>query len=309
MAKLRRFGGTPVAEGVRLEVGKYTVFAVRNADKDISVRMRREPRVLLRTLMRIPLLRGAVRMLRDIHRFFDGLSESSELEPQQVVRGTGLERSIAKLLGVHPQRIVAWIDAILLLLIAAVCMYAAPLGAEAFLLNYLDLTRAAVNGIVCAVRIFGFLLAIGFGCHLRIFRRMLMYRCAINRATNCYERHGALTLENAMEYPDCTRRSEAAFLICVMIVSMILFSWIRTDGVLLTLAARLAILLGVAAVLNEPFSALEAAELNWATRILRAPIDLIQHMTTLEPHPQVMEVALCAFRAALGEIDEEVTDN
>ena len=94
-----------------------------------------------------------------------------------------------------------------------------------------------------------------------------------------------------------------------MIVSMILFSWIRTDGVLLTLAARLAILLGVAAVLNEPFSALEAAELNWATRILRAPIDLIQHMTTLEPHPQVMEVALCAFRAALGEIDEEVTDN
>ena len=112
-----------------------------------------------------------------------------------------------------------------------------------------------------------------------------------------------------MEYPNCTRRSEAAFLICVMIVSMILFSWIRTDGVLLTLATRLAILLGVAAVLNEPFSALEAAELNWATRILRAPIDLIQHMTTLEPHPQVMEVALCAFRAALGEIDEEVTDN
>ena len=74
-------------------------------------------------------------------------------------------------------------------------------------------------------------------------------------------------------------------------------------------AWKLAILLGVAAVLNEPFSALEAAELNWATRILRAPIDLIQHMTTLEPHPQVMEVALCAFRAALGEIDEEVTDN
>ena len=309
MAKLRRFSGTPVAEGVRLEVGKYTVFAVRNADKDISVRMRREPRVLLRTLMRIPLLRGAVRMLRDIHRFFDGLSESSELDPQLVARGTGVERSVARLLGVHPQRIVAWIDAVLLLLIAAVCMFAAPLGAEALLLNHTVLTRAAVNGVVCAVRICGFLLAIGLGCHLRLFRRMLMYRCAINKATNCYECHGALTLENAMEYPRFARRSEPAFLICVMIVSMILFSWIRTDGVWVALAARLAILLGVASVLNEPFSALEGAELNWATRILRAPIDLIQHMTTLEPHPQIMEVALCAFRAALGEIDEEVTPN
>ena len=160
MAKLRRFGGTPVAEGVRLEVGKYTVFAVRNADKDISVRMRREPRVILRTLMRIPLLRGAVRMLRDIHRFFDGLSESSELQPQQVVRGTSFERKVAQLLGVHPQRVVAWIDALLLLLIAALCLFAAPLGAEAFLLKYAGLPRAAVNGIVCALRILGFLLAI-----------------------------------------------------------------------------------------------------------------------------------------------------
>lgn len=309
MAKLRRFGGTPVAEGVRLEVGKYTVFAVRNADKDISVRMRREPRVLLRTMMRIPLVRGAVRMLRDIHRFFDGLSESSELEPQQIVRGTIVERRIAQLFGVHPQRIVAWIDAIAMLLIAFVCMYAVPLGAEALLLDYAGLTRAAVNGVVCAARICGFLLAIGLSCHLRLFRRMLMYRCAINKATNCYECHGALTLENAMEYPRYARRSEPAFLTAVMVMSMVLFSLIRTDGILLTLAVRLAILLGVAAVLNEPFSALETAELNWATRILRAPIDLIQHMTTLEPHPQVMEVALCAFRAALGEIDEEVTDN
>ena len=309
MAKLRRFGGTPVAEGVRLEVGKYTVFAVRNADKDISVRMRREPRVLLRTLMRIPLVRGAVRMLRDVFRFFDGLSESSELEPQQVVRGTGFERSVARLLGVHPQRIVAWIDALLSLLIAFVCLYAAPLGAEDFLLNFAELSRAMVNGVVCAVRILSFLLGVGLCGHLRLFRRMLMYRCAINKATNCYECHGALTLENAMEYPRYARRSEPAFLICVMIVSMILFSCIRTDGIWIALGARLAILLGVAAILNEPFSALETAELNWATRILRAPIDLIQHMTTLEPHPQVMEVALCAFRAALGEIDEEVTDN
>ena len=309
MAKLRRFGGTPVAEGVRLEVGKYTVFAVRNANKDISVRMRREPRILMRTLMRIPLLRGAVRLLRDLYRFFDGLSESSELHPQRVVRGTAPERGIAKLLRVHVQSVVAWVDALLMLIIAALCLYAAPLGAEAFLQNATDLTRAGINATVCAVRILSFLAAVGVACRLRLLRRMLMYRCAINKATNCYECRDELTLENAMQYPGCARRSEPAFLICVMIVSMILFACIRTEGVLLTLAVRLGILLGVAAVLNEPFSALEAAELNWATRILRAPIDLIQHMTTLEPHPQVMEVALCAFRAALGEIDEEVTDN
>ncbi len=306
MAKLRRFGGTPVAEGVRLEVGKYTVFAVRNPDRDISVRMRREPRVALRALMRIPLLRGAVRLLRDVHRFFDGLSESSELDPQRVVRGTTAERGLARFLRIHPQTIVAWVDALLMVLIAALCMFAAPAGAEALLEGFTNLTRAGVNAAVCAVRICGFLLAIWGGGHLRLFRRLLMYRCAINKATNCYECRDELTLENAMQYPRYARRSEPAFLVGVLVVSIALFACIRTKGILLTAAVRLAVVLGVAAVLNEPFSALEDAELNWATRILRAPIDLIQHMTTLEPHPQIMEVALCAFRAALGEIDEEV---
>ena len=72
MAKLKRFGGTPVSEGVRLEVGKYTVFAVRNANRDISVRMRREPRKLLKMCMHVPFLRGITRLIRDIVRFLDG---------------------------------------------------------------------------------------------------------------------------------------------------------------------------------------------------------------------------------------------
>ena len=98
MAKLKRFSGTPVSEGVRIEVGKYTVFAVRNEDKDISVRIRREPRKALRTLMRIPLLRGITRLLRDIYRFFDGMNESAELHPQKAVQGGTFTRKTAKFL-------------------------------------------------------------------------------------------------------------------------------------------------------------------------------------------------------------------
>ena len=77
MAKLKRFGGTPVSEGVRLEVGKYTIFAVRNSARDISVRMRREPRKLLKVCMQVPFLRGATRLIRDIMRFLDGLGEAA----------------------------------------------------------------------------------------------------------------------------------------------------------------------------------------------------------------------------------------
>ena len=309
MAKRKHFGGTPVSEGVRLEVGKYTVFAVRKADKDIAVRMRREPREFLRIGMRIPFVRGIVRLFRDIIRFFDGLAESAELKPQRIVRGTAFERGVARLLHAHPQSIATLSSALLMLLISLMFLFAAPLGAEALLMAKFELSRPWVNGIVCALRICGFLMAIGLSGRLRVFNRLLMYRCAINKVTNCYECRDALTVENASRYPRYARRSEAAFLISVMLVSMILFSLVRMENVLLSIAVRIAILLGVAAVLNEPFSALEVAELNWATRILRTPIDLMQHMTTLEPHPQMMELTVCAFRAALGELDEDAQES
>ncbi len=306
MAKLRHFSGTPVSEGVRLEVGKYTIFAVRNAHKDISVRMRREPRVFLRTCMRIPFLRGMVRLIRDIVRFFDGLNESAELDPQHPVKGTKPERVIAGLLKIHPQTLVAWSSAILLLLLSVLCLYGAPEGAELFLRQNFSLTRTELNIVVCIVRILAVLTVIGCAGRLRVFRRLLMYKGAFNKVLNCYECRDEVTAQNALEYPLHTKRSEPAFLISVLILSLIFFVPVKVDGLLVNAIVRILIILLTAALFNEPFSALERAELTLPVRIIRAPFDLLQHMTALEPHPQMVEVAVCAFETALAGRENEV---
>lgn len=306
MTKLKRFGGTPVAEGVRLEVGKYTVFAVRNVRRDISVRMRREPRGFLRACMHIPLLRGVVRLVRDVVRFLDGLSEADELKPHRSERGNAFERGLARALRFHPQTLAAWSSALLMLLIAFCCLYAAPKGFESFLQLRFVLTRVQLNAAVCAARILCTLTAIGLCCRLRIFRRLCMYKGAINKAINCYECREPLSVENIARYPLHTRRSEPVFLIGVLIVSMILFACIQTEGILATVIVRILIILATAAVFNEPYSALESAEPMLPVRILRFPMDLMQHMTALEPQPQMLEVAVCAFNVALGETDKEV---
>ena len=303
MAKRKHFSGTPIAEGVRLEVGKYTVFAVRKADKNIAVRMRREPREALRICMRIPFLRGAVRYVRDIYRFLDGIAESAELKPQRVVRGTAAEQLAARFLHIHPQSIVTLTSAVLLFILAFLFLFAAPMGVEQLLEAQFDLSRAWINGIVCGVRVCSFLLFVGLSGLLRVLRRLRMYRGAINMLLNCYERGRELTPENAARCSRCARRSEPAFVICATVISMVLFSLIRVDALWVGILVRLLVILGVAAVLNEPFASIEAADRTFFNRILRAPIDLIQHMTTLEPHPQMLEVAACAFQAALGELD------
>jgi len=307
MAKLKRFGGTPVPEGVRLEVGKYTIFAVRNANRDISVRVRREPRKLLKTCMHIPFLRGVTRLVRDIIRFLDGLGESSEFNPHRAVHGTMVERALARFLKMHPQSIVTLLSGILIPIIAFLCLYAAPKGMEAFLQNYLSPSRTLLNWVVCIVRIIAVLLGIALTCRLRVMKRLCMYKGAINKVTNCYECRDEIGVKTASDYPIITRRSEPVFLMGVLIFSLIGFTFIRTEGVLVTAIARILIVLAVAAVFNEPYSALENADLTLPVRIIRTPMDLMQHITVLEPTESMLEVAVCAFRAILSESDKEVT--
>ncbi len=312
MAKLRHFSATAVAEGVRLEVGKYTVFAVRNAQKDISVRMRREPRKFLRACMAIPFVRGIARLIRDVLRFFDGLSESAELDPQHPVRGNCVERFIARILHIYPQTIVTLVSAIMILPVALICLYAAPAGAALLFESLFMPSRLALNLLVALVRIMGVLLSVAALCRLRVFKRLSMYKGAINKVINCYECRDEVSVENIATYPILTRRSEPAFVLCVLCISLLLFPLIRPMNFLFTALLRVAILLGVAALFDEPFLALEEARMTKGVWIARAPIDFIQHMTTLEPHPQMLEVAVCAFEAAMGksqdELEAEVTE-
>ena len=66
-------------------------------------------------------------------------------------------------------------------------LYAAPKGAEIVLSASSGLTRAQINAIVCAVRVLCLLVAVGFGGRLRVVRRLLMYKGALNKCINCYE--------------------------------------------------------------------------------------------------------------------------
>ena len=310
MAKLRRFSGTPVAEGVRLEVGRYTVFAVRDEKKDISVRVRREPRRFLRACMDVPLLRGAARLIHGVARFFDGIGESAELRPQRPVRGTAVEQAIARFLRIRPQTLATLLSAILIVLLAALCLYAAPAGAQLLLERHAALSRVWIDYLSALVRIVGLLIAVGLLCRLRVFKRLAMYKGAINKVVNCYECRDEVNAANAARHSICARRSDPAFLLCALIAALLLFPLLPRRGPAVTAILRVLVLLAAAGVLNEPFSALEEArKVTPLVRALRTPMDLLQHMTTLEPHPQMLEVAVCAFDAAMaGSRDETKTE-
>ena len=126
-----------------------------------------------------------------------------------------------------------------------------------------------------------------------------MYRGAASKVLNSYEVYGTgLTHETVMLSSRLTDRSDGAFLIVVMLASIAAFACVRPKGLLVQLCTRAGIILAAAAIIDEIVRPLENANPNGKLAALRRPLMELQHLFTIEPHNQMVEVALCAFRAA-----------
>ena len=290
---------SPVAEGVRIQIGSATAFAVRREGKDISLRIRREYHTARNAMERIPFLRGILRLVGGIADFLDGVAESAQLEPQRIVKGSRFEQRFAELFRVDPTRFVAAGSALVILILLGVLVLVGPWAMARYALPRLELTRPAMNAVACAARVLGGLICAMLIPRLRVVSRLCMYRGAINKVLNAADDQGRVNSATAAKASRLSRRSDAAFAVTVMLLSVIAFAFVRTFTLPVQLLVRTLILLIVAAVVNEPIRWLEDAWPSPVAKVLLAPQLGLERLMVREPHPQMVEVAVCAYHAAL----------
>lgn len=289
----------PVAEGVQFEVGDNTAYAVRNCKKDITVHVFPRTHRVRNFLSHIPLLRGIVRLFCALLSLFTGLSEAADLKPRRAIHGSAFSRKFSNLFQTHPETIAAMRNALAILLILLAMMLGLPWCVEYVLLLIPGLPRIAINMVCCLFRVLGSVLSVYMICRLKVISRLCMYRGAASKVINAYEAYGSgLTHESALLSPRLTERSDGAFLIIVMMLSIAGFACFRTDFLAVQLLYRIAVILIVAAISNELILPLENAHPNSSLAAIRQPLMELQHLFTIEPHNQMIEVALCAFQAA-----------
>ena len=290
---------TPVAEGVRIQVGSATAFAVRQDSKDVALRLRREYHPARDAMERIPFLRGIVRLITSVADFLDGVSESAQLMPQQIVKGTRFEQRFATLFRIHPTSLVASLSILAVLFLIGGLVIAGPWALVKFVLPRYELSREAINAIACATRVLAMLLCALLVPRLRVVDRFAMYRGAINRVLNAAPGDDGLVTQQAAEKASfLSRRSDAAFILTVLILSVIAFALIRTFTLPIQLLVRVLTVLAIAAVLNEPIRALERAKATPLVNALLGPQLLLERCLVRRAHPQMVEVAVYAFNAA-----------
>ena len=299
--------GVPVAEGVRFRIGTATVCAVRTESRDIAVHVRQQSHFLRRTLGRIPLLRGALRPLWALNDLLGGLNDSAALEPQRAIRGKRISKRFAELFRTHPQTLAAFGSALLLPIIVACTMLGMPMLVEWLLGMVPDLPRALVNGICCMFRMLGVVLCTFMTARLRVINRLCMYRGAMGKVLNAYEAYGEeVTHEEALLSSRLTDRSDGAFVLAAAMLSIAAYAFVRPGTPLYGVGGRIAIFFAICAVLNEFILPVENARQGTTLSELRAPLHLLQQLFTIEPHNQMIEVAVCAFHTAR---DNDLTRN
>ena len=299
-------GGQAVIEGVMMRGPKKIATAVRKPDGEIEIDCNPIGKIRQNRILKLPIIRGCINFFDSMilgikslmysAKFFEVDDDGNQIEEEPSKFEKWLEE---KLGSEKAMNAVIYFSVIISLLFSIGLFILLPTVIIGFLKdvikNHILLTLA--EGVV---RICIFLAYLTLVSQMKDIKRVFMYHGAEHKSINCYEHGEELTVENVRKYTRLHPRCGTSFLLIVMVISIIVFSFISWDNPLTRLVLRLALLPVVAGISYEIIKFAGRHD-NALTRAISKPGMLFQHITTNEPDDSQIEVAIAALKAVIPE--------
>ena len=279
-------GGRAVIEGVMMRNKSAVAIAVRQEKGDIFVQKK-----IFSSLgekypfLKWPLLRG---MVAFIEAFILGY-QSLTLSAEQALEGEEEELKGWELPLTLVISLAAGIG--IFILLPTVLMKFLKQGLEMPLLLNL------AEGLLRMIIFLGYIVAIS---RWKEIRRVFEYHGAEHKVIACFEAGIPLTMDKVRVFCTLPSRCGTSFLLIVMVISILLFSFFGWPGIWQRILIRLLLLPLVAGLSYEAIK-LAGAKDNIFTRILSQPGLWLQLLTTKKPDDGQVEVAISALQAVLPE--------
>jgi uncharacterized protein YqhQ len=153
-----------------------------------------------------------------------------------------------------------------------------------------------LEGIVRLVLVVGYIWAVGY---MPDIRRVFAYHGAEHKTINAYEGGADLSVDGVRPFPTAHTRCGTAFLLTLVVLSVLVFAPFRPPTLLWRVLSRLVLLPVISGIAYE-FIRLTArfSDRPWM-RALTAPNLALQRLTTREPDDGMIEVAISALKAVL----------
>ncbi len=165
-----------------------------------------------------------------------------------------------------------------------------------------SLIRAAFTGVIKIVILVIYMAVISL---MKDIRRTFMYHGAEHKTIFCYEKGLELTVENVRKQKRFHPRCGTSFLILMLLISIFITMFIPSrlveSGALnVVLRTGIGILL-LPIIMGVGYEILKFAGRhdNWFTRIISAPGQWLQHITTREPEDSMIECAIAAVKRVI----------
>ena len=167
--------------------------------------------------------------------------------------------------------------------------------------GYLKPVRPSIefNLVDGVIRMAFFLAMIYSFSKMRDIRRVFEYHGAEHKTVHAWEAGDALTPDNAQRYRRQHPRCGTSFLMLVVLVSILLFSVVKFDSLLMNMLIRIALMPVVAGISYEIIRAAGKKEAGAFFSFITRPGIWLQNLTTQEPDQSQLEVAINALNESL----------
>lgn len=287
---MKNIGGQAVIEGVMMKSPAGWSVAVRGPKGDIS--LKREKTGQLAGFLKLPVVRGSVALFQALRIGIRALEFSGSVAYQEEGQETQLS---------------AWSMGLSLaaaIVLAVILFIALPLLLTKVMGNFLhgiaqsSLLFNLADGIIRVAIFLFYVFAIGLWKEMR---RVYEYHGAEHKVIYAYEAGESLTVENAKKYKPYHPRCGTSFLLIVMVISILIFSFIPQGWALAGKAASRIILIPfIAGLAYEMLKFSAKMKDNPLMAAMVAPGLLLQRMTVREPDESQIEVAIAAMQDVLN---------
>lgn len=288
-------GGQAVLEGIMMKNKEQYAVAVRKPNGEIEVEVEHYVGIIHGSkILNIPFVRGVFQFLDSLILGMRSLNYSASFYEDDGEE-TVTDKAFRKMFKDKADKVFSAVVMIVSLAIAIGIFMILPYYITSRFEDYIRSVSfmAILEGVIRIAIFVLYVLSISL---MKDIRRLYRYHGAEHKCISCIEKGRPLTVQNVMRSSKQHRRCGTSFLLFVMLVSIILFFFIRVDNPLYRVLIRIALIPVIAGISYEIIR-LAGRSNNILVRIISAPGMLLQRLTTKEPDESMVEVAIAAVEA------------
>jgi uncharacterized protein YqhQ len=290
-------GGQAVLEGIMMKNGDKYAVAVRKSDGTIDVQVMDYKSALPKNwFTTLPFVRGTVNFIDSLAMGMKCLSSSADVGMEDAQEEPGkFEKWMTEKFGDKAGDILMTFTMIIAIFLAIGLFMVLPYAISALMGIWIHnkMILSLAEAVVRLAIFLSYVILIG---QMDDIRRLYMYHGAEHKCINCIERGWMLNENSVMRSSRLHPRCGTSFLLYVMIISCIMFFFINVSDPILRLIIRLVLVPVIAGIAYELIRLAGRFD-NYFTRVMSVPGMLVQKITTKEPTPEMIEVAIKAVEA------------